>query len=40
MEEENDSGLRGRRSLFPKISDNTLKIAGAILLTLYFFPWQ
>lgn len=37
MQEENESGLDVRRSRFPKISDNTLKIAGAILMTLYFF---
>lgn len=30
-------GLRGRRSLLPSVSVNTLKIAGAILMTLYFF---
>ena len=34
---ENGNDLNRRRSLFPKISDNTLKIAGAILMTLYFF---
>ncbi len=34
---ECDNGSRKRRSLLPKISINTLKIAGAILLTLYFF---
>ena len=32
---ENDLGKR--RSLLPKISDNTLKLIGAILMTLYFF---
>ena len=37
MSAEYDNGLRERKSLFPKISINTLKIAGAILLTLYFF---
>lgn len=37
MPAEHDNGLSGRRSLFPKISLNTLKIAGAILVTLYFF---
>lgn len=34
---ENESGLGRRKSLLPRISDNTLKIAGAILMTLYFF---
>lgn len=34
---ENDSDLRQRRSRFPRVSVNTLKIAGAILMTLYFF---
>lgn len=37
MAAENESGMRGRRSLIPSVSVNTLKIAGAILLTLYFF---
>lgn len=37
MAAEHESGMRGRRSLFPSVSVNTLKIAGAILLTLYFF---
>ncbi|MDE6281625.1 MAG: conjugal transfer protein TraX [Oscillospiraceae bacterium] len=37
MAAENESGMRGRRSLFPSVSVNTLKIASAILLTLYFF---
>lgn len=37
MSADYDSGLRERKSFFPKISVNTLKIAGAILLTLYFF---
>ena len=32
---ENDLGKR--KSLLPKISDNTLKLIGAILMTLYFF---
>ena len=34
---EYDNALRRQKSLLPKISINTLKIAGAILLTLYFF---
>ena len=37
MTVENGGDLRGRRSLFPSISVNTLKIAGTILMTLYFF---
>lgn len=37
MTAENGGDLRGRRSLFPSVSVNTLKIAGAILITLYFF---
>lgn len=37
MSAEYDNRLRQRRSFLPKISVNTLKIAGAILLTLYFF---
>ena len=38
MTVENESGLGGRRrSLLPNVSVNTLKIAGAILMTLYFF---
>jgi len=32
-----DGGLRRRRALFPSVTVNTLKIAGAILMTLYFF---
>jgi len=35
--QEPENGLEGRKSLLPKVSDNTLKIAGAVLLTLYFF---
>lgn len=34
---ENGNSLDRRKSFLPKISDNTLKIAGAILMTLYFF---
>lgn len=34
---ENEGGLRGGRSLLPGVSVNTLKIAGTILMTLYFF---
>ena len=37
MTTEHESGMRGRKSLIPSVSVNTLKIAGAILLTLYFF---
>ena len=37
MPMEYDNALRQRKSLLPKITVNTLKIAGAILLTLYFF---
>ncbi len=37
MAVENESGMRGKKSLFPSVTVNTLKIAGAILLTLYFF---
>ena len=37
MTTEYDSGLERKKSLFPSISVNTLKIAGALLLTLYFF---
>lgn len=37
MPVEYDNGLRPRKSLLPKVSVNTLKLAGAILLTLYFF---
>ena len=37
MAEEYENGLGRRKSLLPKISDNTLKLAGAILMTLYFF---
>ena len=37
MTTEHESGMRGRKSLFPSVTVNTLKIAGAILLTLYFF---
>ncbi|MDE6589680.1 MAG: hypothetical protein K2K53_04915, partial [Oscillospiraceae bacterium] len=37
MEAENESGLQGRKSLFPSLSVNGLKIAGALLMTLYFF---
>lgn len=32
-----ENSLERRRSWFPRISDNSLKIAGAILMTLYFF---
>lgn len=34
---ENDNILERRRSWMPRVSVNTLKIAGAILMTLYFF---
>ena len=34
---ESDNDLRPRRSRFPSVTVNTLKIAGAILITLYFF---
>ena len=37
MAEEYENDLGKRRSLLPKISDNTLKLIGAILMTLYFF---
>ena len=37
MAEEYENELGRRRSLLPKISDNTLKLTGAILMTLYFF---
>ena len=37
MAEEYGNDLGRRRSLLPKISDNTLKLTGAILMTLYFF---
>lgn len=37
MAEEYENDLGGRKSLLPKISDNTLKLIGAILMTLYFF---
>lgn len=38
MAAEYENTLRDRRrSLFPKITVNTLKITGAILMTLYFF---
>lgn len=37
MAAEHDSGLSRQKSLFPSISVNALKIAGALLLTLYFF---
>lgn len=37
MPMECDNALRQRKSVFPKITTNTLKIAGTILLTLYFF---
>ena len=37
MAEEYENDLGSRRSLLPKISDNTLKLIGAILMTLYFF---
>ena len=37
MAEERENDLGGRKSLLPKISDNTLKLIGAILMTLYFF---
>lgn len=37
MTEAYDTGLRRPRSFLPKISLNTLKIAGAFLVTLYFF---
>ena len=33
---ENEGGVR-RRSRFPSVSVNTLKIAGTLLMTLYFF---
>lgn len=32
-----ENSLERRRSWFPRVSDNSLKIAGAILMTLYFF---
>lgn len=34
---ENGNTLERRRSWMPRVSVNTLKIAGAILMTLYFF---
>ena len=34
---ENDNILERKRSWLPRVSVNTLKIAGAILMTLYFF---
>lgn len=34
---ENDNILERKRSWMPRVSVNTLKIAGAILMTLYFF---
>ena len=37
MAEEYENNIDGQRSLLPKISDNTLKLIGAILMTLYFF---
>ena len=37
MPAECENGLRARKSLLPKISVNVLKIAGALMLTLYFF---
>ena len=37
MTAENENGMRSRRLLLPNVSINTLKIAGAILMTLYFF---
>ena len=37
MTAENGGDLRRRRSLLPSVSVNTLKIAGTILITLYFF---
>ena len=37
MAEEYGNDLSRRRSLLPKISDNTLKLTGNILMTLYFF---
>lgn len=37
MTAENESGMRGRKSLFSSVSVNALKIVGAVLLTLYFF---
>lgn len=37
MAAENESGMSGRKSLFPSVTVNTLKIVGAILLTVYFF---
>ena len=37
MTVENGGDLRGRKSLLPSVSVNTLKIAGAVLMTLYFF---
>lgn len=36
MTAEHENGLGGRKPLFPSVSVNTLKIAGAILMTLYF----
>ena len=37
MAEEYENMLGRRRSLLPKISDSTLKLVGAVLMTLYFF---
>ena len=37
MAEEYENSLGRRRSLLPKISDSTLKLVGAVLMTLYFF---
>lgn len=37
MAEEYEKDMGGRRSPLPKISDNTLKLIGAVLMTLYFF---
>lgn len=37
MAAENENSLQGKKSLFPSISVNGLKIAGALLMTLYFF---
>lgn len=36
MAAENENGLRRKNSLLPSVSVNGLKIAGAILMTLYF----
>lgn len=37
MSAEQENGLRRKRALFPGVTVNTLKIAGALMLTLYFF---